>query len=360
MTAAIFLTGVTGFLGRRIVREARAAGRPVYGLVRAGASRPAEMADGSVQAVRGDLRNPRLGLSDVDLERLRADVTDVIHAGAMREPKPSEAQAAEDVNVGGTVRTTEVARELPRLKRFVYVSSISVAGDYPGRFYEDWLDVGQRFPTAYAGTKYRAEEHIRRAAELPGIVVRPGSIVGDSQTGESDASASALDRLIHAAWRLRKIPRFVPLPRPFPADRLMPAVPVDYAARATLALLRVPAPRAMTYCLSDPTPARLAAVVDRIADAVGAPRMRVPMPLGAFYEVTRLPGATAALQALRFPVASLAYMDCRLDFDTHNAVQALSPLGIRCPTLLSYLNTLLDGFFARVAAGVRERDTFRG
>jgi len=348
MSAAIFLTGVTGFLGRRIVREARAAGRPVYGLMRPGSMLPADLADGTVHAVSGDLRSPRLGVSDVDLERLRADVTDVIHAGAMREPKAADADKAEDINVGGTVRTTELARELPRLKRFVHVSSISVAGDYPGRFYEDWLDAGQGFPSVYARTKYRAEEHVRHAAELPTIVVRPGSIVGDSQTGESDATASALDRLIHASWRMRKVPRFVPLPRPFPADKLMPAVPVDYVARATLALLRIPAPRAMTYCLSDATPARLTAVVDRIADALGAPRMRVPMPLGALRSVTLLPGASAALQALHFPVASLAYMGCRLDFDTHNAIQALSPLGIRCPTLLSYLNTLLDGFFARV------------
>jgi hypothetical protein len=55
------------------------------------------------------------------------------------------------------------------------------------------------------------------------------------------------------------------------------------------------------------------------------------------------------LGAVHFPVASLAYMQCRLEFDTHNAVQALSPLGIRCPTLLQYLDTLVEAFVARMA-----------
>lgn len=348
MTSAIFLTGVTGFLGRRIAREARAAGRPVYGLVRPGSELAADLGDGSVTVVRGDLRRPGLGLSAPDLERLQADVTDVIHAGAMREPK--DEAAAEDVNVGGTVRAAQVAGQLPRLKRFVHVGSISVAGSYPGRFYEDWLDVGQSFPNAYARTKYRAEEHVRRSADLPSVVVRPGSIVGDSQTGESDPRSSALDSVIHTAWKLRKLPRIVPLPRPFPKDRLMPAAPIDYVARATLALARAPAPRAMTYCLSDPTPARLAVVLDRIADMMGAPRFRTPVPLRAIRTVARLPGLRQALAATHFPTASLEYMDCRLEFDTHNAIQALAPLGVRCPTLLSYLETLVDAFVTRIEA----------
>lgn len=348
MTSAIFLTGVTGFLGRRIAQEARAAGRPVYGLVRAGSQLAPDLQDGSVTVVHGDLRRPGLGLSAQDLDRLKADVTDVIHAGAMREPKDED--AAEDVNVGGTVRATEVTRQLPRLKRFVHVGSISVAGNYPSRFYEDWLDVGQTFPNAYARTKYRAEEHVRKSAELPSVIVRPGSIVGDSQTGESDPAASALDKVIHAAWKLRKVPRAVPLPRPFPKDRLMPAAPVDYVAQATLALARTPAPRSMTYCLSDPTPARLVTVTDRIADLMGSPRFRVPVPLDAIRTAMRLPGMRQALEAVHFPVASLEYMDCRLEFDTHNAIQALAPLGIRCPSLLTYLETLVEAFLARAAS----------
>lgn len=348
MSGAIFLTGVTGFLGRRIAREARAAGRPVYGLVRSGSKLAPELADAGVVVVTGDLRRPGLGLSAADLDRLATDVTDVIHAGALRESE--DEAASEDVNVGGTVRTTEVSRRLPRLKRFVHVGSISVAGTYPGRFYEDWLDVGQEFPTTYARTKFRAEEHVRRSAELPSVIVRPGSIVGDSQTGESDPSASALDKVIHTAWKLRKVPRFVPLPRPFPRDRLMPAVPVDHVARATLALTRLPAPRAMTYCLSDPTPARLATVFDRIADLMGSPRFRIPLPLRTIRTVTRLPGIAQGLAAAKFPVASLAYMECKLELDTHNAIQALAPLGLRCPTLLTYLETLVEAYVARASS----------
>lgn len=344
MNGAIFLTGANGFLGRRLVREAIGDGRRVFALVRPSSRVPPDLEDRRVTVLRGDVTRSGLGLDPADRERLRADVTDVIHAAAVREPR--DLSTARWVNVEGTGRAVELALGLPRLRRFVHVSSISVAGTYPGRYYEDWLDVGQSFPNPYSKSKYEAEVRVRAAQDLPSVIVRPGSIVGDSVTGESDPSASALDKILQSVWRLRRVPRFIPMPRPFTPRQLFPAVPIDFLARATLALSLVPAPRATTYCLVDTAPPRLEAVMGHLCDRLGAPRFRASFPLGLVQAVASAPGIRAALERIRFPVASLAYLDCALDFDDHNASSALAPANVRCPPFFGYVDRLIDAFLA--------------
>ena len=128
---------------------------------------------------------------------------------------------------------------------------------------------------------------------------------------------------------------------------MFPVVPVDYVARAIFALALLPAPRAMTYCLVDPSPPRVASVMNHLSDRFGAPRLRLPLPLGALKALKALPGVTPALERVRFPVASLDYLDCTLDFDDHNARVALAPAGISCPSFFTYADTLVDAVLAR-------------
>ena len=56
VTGAIFLTGGTGFLGRRLVRELVATGRPVFALVAPGAAAGGAARGPGVVAVDGDAR----------------------------------------------------------------------------------------------------------------------------------------------------------------------------------------------------------------------------------------------------------------------------------------------------------------
>ena len=79
----------------------------------------------------------------------------------------------------------DLAAGLPQLKGFHYVSTLAVAGDHPGHFSEDDLDVGQDFDHAYGKSKYQAEKLVKESG-LPATVYRPGVVVGDSRTGEMD------------------------------------------------------------------------------------------------------------------------------------------------------------------------------
>src|SRR5687767_4551349 len=64
----------------------------------------------------------------------RHGVTSVIHAAAITPRVDRERREPDrivDVNLGGTVNSLEVARHLPNLRRFVYVSSVAVWGSQP-------------------------------------------------------------------------------------------------------------------------------------------------------------------------------------------------------------------------------------
>ena len=94
---------------------------------------------------------------------------------------------AQRVNVDGTARIIDFCWSREHLHRLQYVSTSYVSGNYDGEFTEDGLDEGQGFLNHYESTKYAAELLVREAMEagLPATIYRPGIVVGDSRTGET-------------------------------------------------------------------------------------------------------------------------------------------------------------------------------
>lgn len=124
-----------------------------------------------------------------------ADITEIVHgatitpisrgtvAEAQREPEAEQSGQIIDVNVMGTVRMLDWARTLPRLRRFIYVSSGAVykhhGPDHPG---EPLPEDGYVMPRRLYGISKLASELItERYGELFGIStcsVRPSSVYG--------------------------------------------------------------------------------------------------------------------------------------------------------------------------------------
>lgn len=224
---AVFLTGATGFVGREILSRFLArAGSHVYALVRAANDEEAAgrlPAHPRLTAVAGDIEEAGLGLSAESRERLRREVTTVVHCAASVSFEMS-LDESRSVNVDGTRRMVELARSCPRLERFSYVSTAYVAGE-PGRlFREDELAVGQRFRNAYEQSKFEAELALRHeGAGLPLQILRPSIVVGDSRTGRTTAFNVLYGPL--KAFARGAIPA-IPARRGAPVD----IVPVDYVA----------------------------------------------------------------------------------------------------------------------------------
>ncbi len=175
MTTA-FVTGGSGFVGNRLIRELRSRGDAVVALARSDESaRKVERA--GAQVVRGDLGDPE-ALRDDTRE---ADV--VFHAAAKVDEwgRPAE---FERVNVEGTKNVLWAAKHAG-VARVVHVSTEAVLLDGGSLVDADETTPYARRPLGwYARTKRDAEREVLAAngKDLETVVVRPRFVWGPGDT----------------------------------------------------------------------------------------------------------------------------------------------------------------------------------
>jgi thioester reductase-like protein len=361
---AYFVTGATGFIGRRLVEQLLANRQgDVYVLVRDKSTgrlddlieRWSLIAGGSaaerVKPVVGDLRRPLLGVEKEQVEELRGKVEHFFHLAAVYDmTAPAERNTA--VNVGGTTHAVELARALDA-KHLHHVSSIAVAGTYKGVFGEDMFDEGQRLPSPYHRTKYESERIVRDQPYIPWRVYRPGIVVGDSQTGEMDKIDGPY-YFFKAIQRMRQLlPEWVPL---VGLDLgYTNIVPVDWVASALEHIAHEPNLDGRAFHLTDPRPQRVDDLINELAKVAHAPRFAVsidkrltdPLPRWPLSLALALPplrqARKLALRELGIPPEVLAHMELVPRFDTREAARALagSPLE-QPPPLQEYVARLWD------------------
>ena len=193
--ATILLTGATGAVGGDLLR--RLAARKdvtVNVIVRRNGIDPvdrvrallqhAEIA-ATVNVVEGDISaGSTLGVRDDQRRQLERSTTHIIHgAGSTSFTLPLvEARAA---NVEGGRNVLEFARNCDALECGAFLSTVYVSGKRCGDFAEsDFGDAGLGFVNSYEESKAEMEELIRGAMkDLPLILVRLSTVVGDSATG---------------------------------------------------------------------------------------------------------------------------------------------------------------------------------
>jgi len=361
---AYFVTGATGFIGRRLV-EGLLANRQgtVYVLVRessrgrlddlierwgivAGAK-----ATERVVPVLGDLRRPLLGVEAEQLTELRGKVEHFFHLAAVYDmTAPAERNTA--VNVGGTTHAVELARALDA-KHLHHVSSIAVAGDYHGIFDEAMFDEGQRLPSPYHRTKFESERIVREQAYVPWRVYRPGIVVGDSKTGEMDKIDGPY-YFFKAIQRMRHLlPGWVPL---VGLDLgYTNIVPVDWVAGSLEHIAHQPDLDGRAFHLTDPRPQRVDDMINELALAAHAPRFAVSIDKRLIDPLPKWPLALAgalppfkqvrnlALRELGIPQEILGHMELIPRFDTHEAAKALAGSSLeQPPPLHDYVARLWD------------------
>jgi nucleoside-diphosphate-sugar epimerase len=214
MPRKILVTGATGALGPQLAAELLAAGAEdqVCALVRStGISAPhrferwvktvcaigqnhsfkdagdcfvmpdTEAIDASrLHLIAGDVTEDGLGLDAAARRELARDTEVIIHAAADTKFRGS-AEAQWDVNVEGTRRMLEFAASCPRLRQFILVSTICVAGKSRGKVPETFF-APDGFVNQYERTKWEAER-LALASALPLRIARVGIVMGSRENG---------------------------------------------------------------------------------------------------------------------------------------------------------------------------------
>jgi NAD(P)-dependent dehydrogenase (short-subunit alcohol dehydrogenase family) len=350
-----FITGGTGFIGRHLVAALAERGEPIYVLVRPGSRARLERVvrdcgahGGLVVAVEGDLDQPLLGVREP--ARLRGKISHFLHLGALYD-LGAQAPELERANVRGTRNALDLAHEL-QAGCFHLMSSIAVAGRYPGTFTEEMFSEATGLDHPYFRTKHESELLVRSACRLPWRVYRPGMVVGHSASGAMDKIDGPY-YLFKIIQKLREaLPSWMPLIG-FEGGHIN-LVPVDFVAAAIAHLAHLPGHDGRCFHLTDPQDRRIGEVLNLFARAAHAPTMTLRLEPEWFETLDSLGRmARARFQPLRgllaqllreldIPASVLGLLNYPTRFDAARTQQLLSAAGIRVPPLEEYAWRLWD------------------
>jgi NAD(P)-dependent dehydrogenase (short-subunit alcohol dehydrogenase family) len=365
MSTSYFVTGASGFIGKRLVRKIlEREGTVVYTLSRAAGvkgekqraalmaywGQDPDAAHPRVIAVMGDLTQPELGISAADKKKLAGKVRHFFHLAAIYDLKAS-AEEQHAVNNEGTRSAVNFANAI-KAGCFHHVSSIAAAGLYEGVWREDMFDEAENLEHPYFATKHESEGIVRKECAVPWRVYRPGMVVGDSRTGEMDK----IDGPYYFFKLIQKLRKLLPpwMPTIGIEGGRINIVPVDYVVNAMDHIAHLDKGDGHAFHLTDPNPYRVGEVLNIFAQAAHAPRMEMRINAALFGFIPRAVKKSvmsltparrmrqAIMKDLGLPEEMLQFVNYPTRFDSRHAEKALKGSGIACPDLKSYAAVLWD------------------
>jgi len=368
---AYFVTGATGFIGRFLLAELLDHREgTIYCLTRAGSLDRLDELKGRlgdeerIVPVIGDIGKPRLGVDDVELERLTGQVEHFFHLAAIYD-LTADADTQQRANVDGTRHALQLA-DAVGAQHFHHMSSIAAAGLYRGVFTEDMFDEAEDVGhNAYYLTKHESERVVRQEATVPWRIYRPGAVVGHSQTGEIDK----IDGPYYFFKIIQRVRNVTPgwLRGVGVEGGEINLVPVDYVAKATDYLAHEPDLDERTFHLTDPEPLTVGGLLKALTKAAKAPQPTVnidaraldALPVRLGNALSRLPGARQltdlVLAEVGIPRESFTYLSYPTHFDSSKTRALLHGSGIEVPPFSSYVQTLWD-YWERTFSPDRRKD----
>ncbi|MCP1845981.1 NAD(P)-dependent dehydrogenase (short-subunit alcohol dehydrogenase family) [Bradyrhizobium sp. USDA 4524] len=243
MKRVFVVTGASGFLGKQLLLElaCRTPARHIFALV--GNSEPESVlawlrsrnvVPAHLTVLSTQLQADHCGVPMEAFREFRDCEIHVIHCAAHYDLDQDDWNKCFDTNVTGTANAIALARRIGAAS-FNLISTIAVAGEYPGVWTESHFREAKKWSNNYGRTKHQAEGLIREAQFPAANIFRLGVLVGDTQTG-SYFKADGIYKFFPALnGALRYLPSGMPLPSIGWAN--IPICPVDHAARVIASLV---------------------------------------------------------------------------------------------------------------------------
>ncbi len=357
-----FVTGATGFIGKRLVKTllARRGANVSFLLRRESAGKLDELLDfwglegaarSRVLPVVGDLTAGKLGVAAVDLKKLKGKVDHMYHLAAVYD-LAADADAQVAVNIEGTRNAVEFAKAIAA-GHLHHVSSIAAAGLYEGVFREDMFEEADGLDHPYFMTKHESEKIVRKESKVPWTVYRPALVVGDSTSGEMDK----IDGPYYFFKLIQRMRQLLPpwMPSVGLEGGRINIVPVDFVVAALDHISHSKAALdKKCFHLVDPKGYRVGDVLDIFSQAAHAPKMNlfvnaalfgfipksVKKGMMALAPVRRV--RAAVMKDLGLPEDMLTFINFPTRYDCRETLAALKGSGIACPPLPDYAWRLWD------------------
>ena len=372
-----FVTGATGFIGKRLVKTLLARrGATVYFLLR-------PESEGKVEALReywgpggakaipvyGDLTAKKLGVSADELKKLKGKIDHMYHLAAVYDLS-ADAESQIQVNIEGTRNAVEFAKAID-VGHLHHVSSIAAAGLYEGVFREDMFDEAEGLDHPYFMTKHESEKIVRKEAKVPWTVYRPAMVVGDSTTGEMDK----IDGPYYFFKLIQRMRQLLPpwMPSVGLEGGRINIVPVDFVV-ASLDHISHSKTELNKRCfhLVDPEGYRVGDVLDIFSKAAHAPKMNlfinaalfgfipksVKKGLMVLAPVRRV--RAAVMKDLGLPEDMFTFINFPTRYDCRDMLAALKGSGIECPKLPDYAWRLWDYWERHLDPALKIDHSLRG
>ncbi len=353
-----FITGATGFIGKRLVKKLLGRkGSVVHFLVRdASPERLAPLYeywgvdDKRAVPVVGDIAKAGMGIKPAERRAFAGKIRHFYHLAALYDLS-ADAESQIAINVEGTRNVVAFANEI-KSGCFHHVSSIAAAGMFEGMWREDMFDEAEGLDHPYYATKHESEGIVRKTCKVPYRIYRPGSVVGDSKTGEMDK----IDGPYYFFKLIQRMRQMLPpwMPTIGIEGGRINIVPVDFVVDAMDHISHAKGLDGKCFHLVDPDPMRVGDVLNTFAQAAHAPSMTlrvnaallgfiprgVKKSLMALTPVRRI--RNAVMKDLGLPEDILQFVNYPTRFDCRETTAALKGSGIACPSLRDYAWVLWD------------------
>ena len=352
-----FVTGASGFIGKRLVKKLLARrGAVVHFLIRPSSQdKVAELLaywgvdEKRARPVHGDLVQPRLGLTKAALKQL-GKIDHFFHLAAVYD-LGADADSQVQINIEGTRNAVVAANEM-KAGCFQLISSIAAAGLYEGVFREDMFDEAENLDHPYFQTKHESEKIVRKECKVPWRAYRPSLVVGDSATGEMDK----IDGPYYFFKLIQRMRQMLPpwMPTIGVEGGRINIVPVDFVVAAVDHIAHQKGHDGKAFHIVDPTPYRVGDILNIFATAAHAPQfsLRVNAALLGFIPNSVKKGMlaltpvrrirNAVMKDLGLPDDIITFVNYPTRFDCREATDALKGTGIECPRLPDYAYRLWD------------------